>query len=151
MLRGEVTSRRARTALEVAALAGAVLLAAAWTHLSGSSPTLYRGGLLLCALATATVIAAGVHSERGPVAHALSWRPLCALGIISYGVYLWHELLIRKFHEWAGAPADAIGGNFGKLALAVFAGTLVLATLSYLLIERPLLRRKNWVPRFLDR
>jgi len=89
--------------------------------------------------------------DQGLIRRFLRNRAVQFVGLVSYGVYLWHELLIRKLREWAGAPPDAIGGNFGKLALAVFAGTLVLATLSYLLIERPLLRRKNWVPRFLDR
>ena len=134
MLRGEVTSRRARTALEVAALAGAVLLAAAWTHLSGSSPTLYRGGLLLCALATATVIAAGVHSERGPVAHALSWRPLCALGIISYGVYLWHW----PVYVYLNSTRLHVTG--WPLLCVQIAVTLAVAYLSYRLVERPVRR-----------
>lgn len=89
--------------------------------------------------------------DQGVIRRVLRNRIVQFVGLVSYGVYLWHELLIIKLREWAGAPADGIGGNFGKLALAVFAGTLVLATLSYLIIERPLLRRKNWVPRFLDR
>ena len=89
--------------------------------------------------------------DKGLIRRFLRNRAVQFVGLVSYGVYLWHELLIIKFREWAGAPANAIGGNFGKLALAVFAGTLVLATISYVLIERPLLRRKNWVPRFLDR
>jgi peptidoglycan/LPS O-acetylase OafA/YrhL len=89
--------------------------------------------------------------DKGLIRRFLRNRAVQIVGLVSYGVYLWHELLIIKFREWAGAPAGGIGGNFGKLALAVFAGTLVLASLSYVLIERPLLRRKNWVPRFLDR
>ena len=89
--------------------------------------------------------------DKGLIRRALRNRAVQLVGLISYGVYLWHELLIIKFREWAGAPADGIGGNFGKLALAVFAGTLVLATLSYVVIERPLLRRKYREPRFLTR
>ena len=87
--------------------------------------------------------------DHGLIRRALANRAVQFVGLISYGVYLWHELLIIKFREWAGAPANAIGGDFGKLAIAVFAGTLVLASASYLVLERPLLRRKNVVPRFL--
>src|SRR5205823_14158615 len=61
----EVRTRRARLGLEAAAIAGFVLLMLAWTRLSGSSTLLYRGGLLACALATAVVIAAAMHSQRG--------------------------------------------------------------------------------------
>ena len=89
--------------------------------------------------------------DAGLVRRFLANRVVQLIGLISYGVYLWHELLIIKFREWADAPTNAIGGNFEKLALAVFAGTLVLASLSYVLVERPLLRRKNVVPRFLRR
>lgn len=87
--------------------------------------------------------------DRGLIRRALANRGVQSVGLISYGVYLWHELLIIKFREWAGAPANAIGGDFGKLTVAVLAGTLVLASASYLVLERPLLRRKNVVPRFL--
>lgn len=89
--------------------------------------------------------------DKGLIRRFLRNRIVQFVGLVSYGVYLWHELLIIKLREWAGAPADGIGGNFGKLALAVFACTLVLATLSYVLIERPLLRRKHREPRFLTR
>ena len=89
--------------------------------------------------------------HQGAVRRFLGNRVVQFIGLVSYGVYLWHELLIIKFREWAGAPANAIGGSFGKLAVAVFAGTLVLAAVSYAIVERPLLRRKNVVPRILDR
>lgn len=89
--------------------------------------------------------------DKGLIRRFLANRLVQLVGLISYGVYLWHELLIIKLREWAGAPANAIGGNFGKLALAVFAGTLVLAAVSYVVVERPLLRRKNVVPRYVQR
>src|SRR4029077_12605659 len=76
--------------LETAALLSLALLAFAWMRASGSSTILYRGALFACALATAVVIAAAVDPRRGPVSRLLSFRPLCLLGIISYGVYLWH-------------------------------------------------------------
>jgi peptidoglycan/LPS O-acetylase OafA/YrhL len=134
MLRGPVTSQRTRTALEVVAVAGALLLAVAWSHLSGSSTTLYRGGLLVCALATAAVIAAGVHPQRGPVAHALSWRPLCALGIISYGVYLWH------WPVYVFLDSSRVHLTGWPLLCVQIAVTLAVAYASYRLVERPIRR-----------
>jgi len=89
--------------------------------------------------------------EKGLIRRFLANRVVQLIGLVSYGVYLWHELLIIKLREWAGAPSNAIGGDFGKLAVVVFAGTLVLAVASYVVVERPVLRRKNVVPRFLHR
>ena len=79
-----------RIALEVVGLGGVAVLAVAWTRLDGQSSTLYRGGFLLCGLAATAIIAAAVHPEPGPIARVLSLKPLCALGLISYGVYLYH-------------------------------------------------------------
>ena len=55
-----------------------------------TTPFLYRGGFLLLALAVAVVIAAAVQPKAGPLGRVLSLPPLRALGLISYGVYLWH-------------------------------------------------------------
>src|SRR5262249_53082402 len=64
---GHARTRSRRIALEVVALAGAVVLALAWTRLDGSSSTLYRGGFLVCGLAATAIIAAAVHPQPGPV------------------------------------------------------------------------------------
>lgn len=66
------------------------------------------------------------------IAAALSFRPLRAIGRISYGMYLFHwpiVVLLRSWTPW----------GVGHLAVLVGA-TLALAIPSYLLIERPLMR-----------
>jgi peptidoglycan/LPS O-acetylase OafA/YrhL len=133
-IRGPATQRNSRIAIEVAGLAGAATLALAWTRLDGQSSTLYRGGFLLCGLAATAVIAAAVHPERGPLARVLSWRPLCALGLISYGVYLYHwpiDIVLNEqrahLHGWPLFAVQTIV-------------TLALATASYRLIEMPIRR-----------
>jgi peptidoglycan/LPS O-acetylase OafA/YrhL len=92
----------------------------------------------------------GPH-DVGLIRRLLANRVVQLVGLISYGLYLWHELWIIKLREWAGAPADAIGGSFVKLSVAVFCCTVVTAAVAYVAIERPLLRRKYAVPRFLQR
>ena len=57
------------------------------SHLAGFS---YEGGFVLTALAAAAIIAGIVGAPDGWVATALGWRPLAAVGTISYGLYLWH-------------------------------------------------------------
>jgi peptidoglycan/LPS O-acetylase OafA/YrhL len=72
-------------------------------------------------------------AQHGRLAGLLELPPLAYLGRISYGFYLFHNLF------WIPAP---VGGPLGVLisAAANFAATLILAALSWELIERPLLQ-----------
>ena len=130
-IRGPTTRRRL---LEGIGLASALVLAVAWTRLDGQSSTLYRGGFLVCGLAATGVIAAAVHPEPGPVARVLSWRPLCAIGLISYGVYLYHwpidVVLDSERLRLTGWP----------LFLVQTGVTLVVAVASYRIVEMPIRR-----------
>ena len=131
---GPVGSRRGRTALEALAVVSAIGLAVAWWRLEGTSTLLYRGGFVACAFATAVVIAAAVHPRRGVVARALSWAPLRGLGVISYGVYLWHWPI---YVVLSPERVDLTGRPLLALRISV---TLAVAVVSYRLVERPIRR-----------
>ena len=83
--------------------------------------------------------------DRGPVARALSWKPLVKLGDVSYGVYLIHMLLIvllmiaaRKLDLMAGPRVDLGPTWANDLLTAGFLVTVIaLAVLSYRFIETP--------------
>jgi len=71
-------------------------------------------------LATAALIAASVQWPRSMFSRVLSFRPLAALGLISYSVYVWQEFFIITGGPWS-----------------LFVLMPVFATLSYFCIERP--------------
>ncbi len=129
---GAVVQRWARVVLEGAAIVSVAGLAWAWLHLAGTDPRLYHGGLLLCGLAATIVLAAVSHPVRGPVAWALSFAPLRWLGLISYGLYLWHWPVIIFF-----TPGRTGWYDHGLLA-ARLGISLTLAIASYWLFERPI-------------
>jgi peptidoglycan/LPS O-acetylase OafA/YrhL len=75
------------------------------------------------------------------------------LGRISYGIYLWH-FAIANFWFLNGnlfgsepLPILAFRGRTGflELALVVVLGSILMATLSYYLVERPALRLSDWL------
>ena len=98
-----------------------------------SSRAMYPAGFLAVEVAAGVAIAAVVRGGRtaGLVGSGgLSW-----LGRRSYGIYLWHWPLVVLTHPgldtWWFRPAAAAG---------TIAGAVVLGSLSYALVERPLQR-----------
>jgi len=89
----------------------------------------------------ALVVLAVSHPE-GPVGRFFSLRPLIAMGAIAYGLYLFHspvkELLHLVFN--GHRPRLASWRDVGVDLLA-FGITLLLARLSWVHFERPLVRR----------
>jgi peptidoglycan/LPS O-acetylase OafA/YrhL len=87
---------------------------------------------VLPVLGTSAVIVAGLVNEQSPPIGLLGSRPFTAIGLVSYSWYLWH---------W---PLLAFGriANFGERQLGMDAlvagGALVLAIITYWLVERPI-------------
>ncbi len=120
----------------LAALAGLGVLAASGTE-AGWAKT---GGFAW----PANVIVIGLLAAAVPHSRmfrqVLDSRPLIAAGTISYGIYLWHELVLRAV--FGGTLRNNLDGwplflSGGALALLV---TIVIAALSWFSIERRALR-----------
>jgi peptidoglycan/LPS O-acetylase OafA/YrhL len=135
--RGPRRAGRSGVALEAAGWLAALGLLWAWTHLDGQSATLYRGGMFACGVAVVAVIASVTRPGAGPLAKVLSVAPLRALGIISYGVYLWHWPVY--------VVLDAQRTNLSNVPLTIvrILVTLMIATMSYYLLEQPV-RQGTW-------
>jgi peptidoglycan/LPS O-acetylase OafA/YrhL len=84
--------------------------------------------------------------ERTWMARALSWAPLRALGRISYGFYLFHDIP-HNFYIRAVSLASARLpfeiNDEAAVAVLAFICTVTMAALSYRFLERPFLKLKN--------
>jgi peptidoglycan/LPS O-acetylase OafA/YrhL len=81
-----------------------------------------------------------VGADRGPLARALGWAPLVAVGRISYGVYVFHWPVFL----WLTPVRTGLGPT--ALFVARAAVTLGLAIVSYGLVERPMQRWARTAP-----
>jgi peptidoglycan/LPS O-acetylase OafA/YrhL len=79
--------------------------------------------------------------DRGWVRRLLRSRPFATVGLVSYGIYLWHIAVIDKTLGWAGQRAGS--ADLLLLLAAGLAGSFVVAGVSYIVVERPALRLKN--------
>jgi peptidoglycan/LPS O-acetylase OafA/YrhL len=83
-------------------------------------------------LITAAELAAALVIGSPP--RVLGWRPLALVGLISYGVYLWHIPLLHLFTVPGPDPRKVVG-------LIVL--SIGMAALSYLVVERPIQRTRH--------
>lgn len=137
----ESTERRRRWAVLVFGWAAAVWCVWEVHSVGANDPLLYRGGFFLMALATAGLILVSIEQPGSVLGRALAWPPLCYVGRISYGLYLYHWplfLIIAPNHT----------GLLGwHLLTARLAATFAAAVVSYHLLERPVRERrflKGW-------
>ncbi|MGK2877662.1 MAG: acyltransferase family protein [Solirubrobacterales bacterium] len=123
------------TAVVALAGAGFVLLGAYWHETDGSGITYAAFSGLPAALGFALVIAAAA-AGRGPAVSWLRARPLVAIGVISYGVYLWHLPLLIATRHVGLMPDPFVLRVMVVLSLALIAGFA-----SWRLVERPMIGR----------
>jgi len=124
--------RRAAAVLVAASGPGALaVLVALMAAVRDRDDRMYRGGLLLVAVAAVLVIAAAVR-DGGPVRRVLSLAPLRLVGVVSYGLYLWH------WPVYSFLTPDRTGWSGGTLLAARLWVTFVAALGSYVLLERPI-------------
>lgn len=122
--------------LDLVAVLGFLALAAMvwWMWLispSGGNPFLFRGGFLLCAVATLMMVAAVTH-ERAATSRVLSIPVLLWVGTRSYGLYLYHWPIYQIIRGIAGVHL-----KFHEFVFAMIA-TGIVTEISYRFIETPI-------------
>ncbi|RBY90739.1 acyltransferase family protein [Blastococcus sp. TF02A-26] len=144
-------ARRLGSNLGLCWAAAAVLFGLACTPLAGpysfgvSTPVeavtrslLYMGTALLMVL---PLVLAGPH--EGPVRRALSSKPARYLGEISYGLFLFHLLVLVGLYDTL--DATIFTGDLWLVAPIVWLASVAVAALVYVGVERPVRRWRSLV------
>lgn len=77
------------------------------------------------------------NQNRGLIRRGLALRPVAAIGTVSYGIYLWHQAWIHMFLTWTGDRIFTF--PVMDMVAAAVPLTIASATLSYVLVEKPIL------------
>ena len=78
---------------------------------------------------------------RGAIRRLLQWWPMASLGAISYGIYLSHETWIYRILGAGGYREFNL--EFWAFFLSVLGLSIISASLSYFIVEKPALRLKD--------
>jgi peptidoglycan/LPS O-acetylase OafA/YrhL len=124
-----------RFAQGLAAAGLAAILAAIFLY-SSSTPFPGLTALLPC-IGAAAIIHAGQQTQSSTVARILSTRPIVAIGLISYSLYLWHWPIFTLWAYYLDRPLAPL-----EVAVAITA-TLGLSILSWRFVEQPFRRTRG--------
>jgi peptidoglycan/LPS O-acetylase OafA/YrhL len=103
----------------------------------------WMGRQILYGLTAFFLLVPGVfgRTDAGVGRRMLAWRWVQFLGLISYGMYLWHEAAIDEFRRWVHMPM--FGGHVVGMTVVTLAFSITVAVASYVVVERPALRMKD--------
>jgi peptidoglycan/LPS O-acetylase OafA/YrhL len=127
-----LVGRRAPAWVTAAGFAGLAALVLACVTTTRTSGWIVEGGLPLFALVSVGLVLAAL--AYGPFAAMLAVAPLRGLGLVSYGVYLYHWPVV----QWL--TPGRVGFDGVALAAVRVGVTLAIAVASYLLVELPVRR-----------
>lgn len=128
-------AKRARV-LDALGAVAAIGMSIAWWKLPGEARFLYHGGFWLTELGGLVLIACAVAGPKvSVIARVLAVKPLVYVGLISYGLYLWHWpidvfLTPERFHI-----------SLLTARILQFGSTFAIAIASYRFFEKPIRTR----------
>lgn len=118
--------------LNFAGILAALGLAVAWVRMDGQHAFLYRGGFLVTEIAVLILIVCAARGSQTLIGRALAFRPLTWVGLISYGLYLWHWPLFVVLTQ----DRLLIGGI--ALTIIRLVATFTITLISYYFLEQPI-------------
>lgn len=126
-------SERVRQILSWAGWVAILVLSYMWTNFGITESFAYRGGFLLNALLTSTVIMA-IIARRGVIDRVFTWPPAIWVGVLAYGIYIYHFVIFL----WLTPERTGLD-PWPNLALR-FAVTFLFAWTSHRYLEMPILK-----------
>lgn len=134
---GPVRTRAGRAAAVAGGYLGAAWVVYAVTHLDQRRAWLFdRGGFLALAVASGAVVFAVMQPSRSPLHLVLEASPVRFLGRITYGVYLYHWPIFLVIITPRRLESS------GWWIVAGVALSIAVATLSYVFVEQPIIKRR---------
>ncbi|MDF8264096.1 acyltransferase family protein [Luteipulveratus flavus] len=127
--------RRTDSVLGIAAWPALAIFMICFLLLPEGSTVPFEGGLALLAVVAVVPIAAASSRTPSAFQRALAFEPLRRLGLISYALYLWHWPVI-VFLNPSVMPVDGLA-----LSVVQIVTSLLLASLTFLYVERPIRSR----------
>lgn len=125
---------RVDRAVRVLSIPALLLVLSCFWWATAQQDTLMNGLMTPMCVAVAVVVATAASPRTSPVQRFLAWEPLRRIGLISYGLYLWHwpvmVFLTSQRTGWGTVPTFVV-----QVAL-----TFAASYLSYRFVERPVRR-----------
>ena len=90
------------------------------------------------------LLPAVLDERRGVPQRILRLPLLASLGLVSYGIYLWHQPLVEPLEAWLNV-------GFVGLTVVTVVVAIVCGTTSYYVLERRALRLATRLDRIVDR
>jgi peptidoglycan/LPS O-acetylase OafA/YrhL len=98
-----------------------------------------KEGIYAVVAALLVWVAVGAHGRGGAVEAVLGHPAAQWCGRVSYGVFLWHLLVLAAVFDVL--HVELFSGSFWSVWLLTVVGSLAVATVSWTVLEEPLLRR----------
>jgi peptidoglycan/LPS O-acetylase OafA/YrhL len=149
LLRSDLWRRRLRRAAPFVLLLGIGIAATLFVARGGlriMDPVVQVYGYSVFALSFGALLVLVATTREGSwLERVLGWKPLCWIGVVSYGIYVFHWILIVRFRHLFTPIYDHLGWPLihAVVTLAFAAVVGALAAASWYLYERPILRLRS--------
>lgn len=100
------------------------------------SAPLYVMNVLLYIVIAGAIVAPAVLDPGQPLTAAVLANPVMSrLGLVSFGVFLWHSPIIEAWYALSGR--DRFSGDFWTVMIMAMVLSAALASIHYVVVERP--------------
>jgi peptidoglycan/LPS O-acetylase OafA/YrhL len=119
-------------------------------HVAKYQPSPFTSSIIICmntamAVMWASLVLQASRGFHGATGWLLTWRPITYLGQISYGIYLFHNIMLPLI-QLKVMPRLGLTSEGVIPVVAAVVASVIIAALSFHLFERPLSELKRFFP-----